>query len=114
MPKSKTKKENEAVMKQNIYTIYDTASGLYMRPFFDQADGAAIRAFSNIATDESHEVGKHPEDYSLFRIGIYDDNTAVITAETRDCLCTALELVARKRNVKKDQTELPTGSNQAN
>ncbi len=96
-------------MKINIYTIFDTASGLYMRPFFMNADAAAIRTFGELSTDADHEVGKHPEDYSLFRIGIYDDNTAVITAETRSCLSTALELVASVRNVKKDEADMPYG-----
>ena len=49
-------------MKLNAYTIYDVASGVYMRPFFSQADGQAIRGFKDIATDADHEVGKHPED----------------------------------------------------
>ncbi len=92
-------------MKLNAYTIFDTASGLYMRPFFNTSDGAAIRAFSDIATDAEHEVGKHPEDYSLFRIGIYDDNTARFSAETRECLSTGLELVAASRNVNKKQLD---------
>ncbi len=93
-------------MKLNIYTIFDTASGLYLRPFFNTSDGAALRAFSDIATDPDHEVGKHPEDYSLFRIGIYDDNTAVLTAENRDCIATGLELVSAARNVKKEQKDI--------
>ncbi len=87
-------------MKLNIYTIFDTASGLYMRPFYQQSDGAAVRSFKDIAIDADHEVGKHPEDYSLFRIGVYDDNNAVITVENRDCIATALELVGSARNNK--------------
>ena len=89
-------------MKLNIYTIFDTASGLYMRPFYQQSDGAAMRSFKDIATDPEHEVGRHPEDYSLFRIGVYDDNNAEITVEDRDCITTALELVAQARQQQPD------------
>ncbi len=81
-------------MKLNIYSIYDTASGLYSRPFFDQSDAAAKRAFQDLVIDKGHPVGKHPEDYALFRIGIFDDNNAKIMAEDRDCLTNALELLA--------------------
>jgi len=95
-------------MKLNIYTIYDTASGLYMRPFCQQSDGAAIRTFSDLAMDPEYEVGKHPEDYSLFRIGVYDDNTAAIAVEDRECLTTALELVSKALN-NKSQSDLPLG-----
>ena len=62
-------------MNLNIYTIFDTASGTYMRPFFTQADGQAVRSFKDISCDAEHEIGQHPEDYSLWRIGLYDDNS---------------------------------------
>lgn len=88
-------------MKMNIYTIYDTAAKTYMRPFFMASDGQALRAFTDISTDADHEVGKHPEDYSLHRIGTFDDQKAAINPETPDCLATALEVVAASRNVEK-------------
>jgi len=89
-------------MKLNIYTIFDQASASYMRPFFTTADQQALRSFKDIATDADHEIGKHPEDYSLWRIGVYDDNTAKITPEDKECLGTALEMVANSRNVDRD------------
>ena len=55
-------------MRLNVYTIFDSAAGAYMRPFFMQSDGQALRSFTDIATDKDHEIGKHPEDYSLYRI----------------------------------------------
>ncbi len=85
-------------MKFNVYSIYDTASGLYSRPFFTQSDGEAVRSFQDIATDETHPVGKHPEDYSLFRIGLFDDGCGLLTNEQNDCLVTGVEMVAAVRN----------------
>jgi hypothetical protein len=84
-------------MKINVYTIFDSASAAYMRPFFAQSDGQATRSFGDIANDKNHEIGKHPEDYSLWRIGTFDDNTAEINPETKACLATALELVALEK-----------------
>ena len=92
-------------MLLNIYTIYDSAAVAYMRPFFQQSDGQAMRSFSDIALDADHEIGKHPEDYSLFRIGTYNDNTGEIKPLNRECLATALEVVAKARNVNKDNLE---------
>ena len=92
-------------MKLNIYTIFDTASAAYMRPFFAQSDGQATRSFKDISLDASHEIGKHPEDYSLWRIGIFDDNTAKITPEDKECLATALELVARAQTVNREKMD---------
>ncbi len=87
-------------MKLNAYTIFDSASGLYNRPIFTNSDGEAKRTFVDIATDADHPIGKHPEDYSLHRIGIFDDNNAELIPEKNECLITALEAVslARKGN----------------
>ncbi len=92
-------------MKHNIYSIYDTAAALYMRPIFVQSDGQAVRLFSDLACDAESEVGKHPEDYTLIRLGIYDDTTGNLTNENNASLVTGLECVAKARNVNRDNLE---------
>ncbi len=94
-------------MKLNAYSIFDSASGLYMRPFFNGSDGEAKRAFGDIAMDAEHPIGMHPEDYSLHRIGIFDDNTAKIIPELNECLITALESVSLTRKSLNGQQPLP-------
>ena len=93
-------------MKLNAYTIYDVASGIYMRPFFSQADGQAMRGFKDIALDADHEVGKHPEDYTLYRVGSFNDVTGVMASEELEKLITGLECVASSRNVNKENLDL--------
>ncbi len=88
-------------MKLNIYSIFDSASGLYSRPFFTQSDAEAMRSFEDIATDADHPIGKHPEDYSLFRIGIFDDMKAKLQDENNECLVTALETISNTRKINK-------------
>lgn len=88
-------------MRINAYSIYDTASGVYMRPFFLEADGQAIRAFSDMAVDAEHDIGRHPEDYSLCRIGIFDNNKGQFTPEDVLTLITGNEAVAASRKVVK-------------
>ena len=95
-------------MKLNAYTIYDVASGVYMRPFFSQADGQAVRGFKDIACDASHDVGKHPEDYTLFRIGQFDERTGELTSMKIKKLATALEMEAEDRNPKQADLKLAT------
>ena len=84
-------------MKLNAYAIFDSAAGVYMRPFFAQAHGLATRMFSDLACDADHDVGKHPEDYSLYFIGEYDDNKGELKPVTKECLATAQELVSLSR-----------------
>lgn len=61
-----------------VYNIHDAKAEVYLPPFFARANGEAIRIFSNFANDPQHPVGEHPEDYSLFRIGIYDQSNGVV------------------------------------
>ncbi len=85
-------------MLMHVYSIYNTASGSYMRPFTAHADGEASRLFSDLVADEKHPVGMHPEDYSLYRLGSFNDQNGALTIEgAPECLCTAMELVALHR-----------------
>ena len=93
-------------MKLNAYTIYDVASGVYMRPFFSQADGQAVRGFKDIATDADHEIGKHPEDYTLYRMGTFNDTTGTLAGEELEKLYTGLEAVHSDRQPQKERMEL--------
>lgn len=90
-------------MKMNAYTIYDVAAGTYMRPFFTTADGEATRSFKDIASDAKHPIGQHPEDYTLYRIGSWNDNTGALAGEELEKLMTGLEAVHATRMVNKEQ-----------
>lgn len=97
-------------MNLNIYTIFDQASETYMRPFFSHADGQAKRSFSDVANDPDHEIGKHPKDYSLWHIGIFDDNKAEIIPQQKKCLMTALEAQAQNKPSDLFQRNLVNGN----
>jgi len=93
-------------MNTQLYAIFDTASGIYDRPIFAQADGMVTREFSDLVNNAEHIYGQHPEDYSVFRLGAFDNLTGKLTNENNECLATGLELVALSRNVKKDNDEI--------
>lgn len=59
-----------------IYTVYDQAAEAYLDPFFTPSAGLAIRAFTDAVNSKSHQFGKHPQDYSLIHLGIFDNATA--------------------------------------
>lgn len=92
-------------MNLNVYTIFDSAASAHMRPFFMQSDGQAIRSFSDLALDADHEVGKHPEDYSLCRIGTWNDQNAQLTPEHTEVLTTGLKVVSEARQVDRKRLE---------
>ncbi len=86
-------------MKTQIYAIFDTAAGVYQKPFFGLSDGEVKRSFMDVCTSADHPVGKHPEDYSLYRLGNFDDNTGLLINEDNECLCTAHEIISQSRNI---------------
>lgn len=61
-----------------IFTIFDQKAEAYLAPFFLNTKGQAIRAFSDSINDPSHQFNHHPEDYTLFQLGEYDDSAASI------------------------------------
>lgn len=60
-------------MITNIYTVYDAVAESYLDPFFMLSDGQAIRALGDILLNPEHPFSQHPADYTLFRIGEYDN-----------------------------------------
>ena len=61
-----------------MYTVFDSKASAFKPPFFLSSDGEALRAFGDACNNEQHDLGKHPEDYTLFKLGEYDDNKASI------------------------------------
>ncbi len=84
-------------MKTNAYAIFDTASGAFMQPFFMPTDGMAFRAFTDhVNSTEPNNVSKHPEHFSLYYIGTWDDTSGDLEpANPARRLITANELVQR-------------------
>lgn len=66
--------------KFKLVSVFDSASGVFARPFPVVAIGQAVRDF----TDEVNRVAddnplhKHPEDYALHLIGDFDDNAGTV------------------------------------
>lgn len=60
----------------NAYSVFDNKLAVYGRPWYELRDAAAIRIFTDAVNDGSNPNNqwfKHPEDFSLFRIGRFDD-----------------------------------------
>lgn len=65
-------------MKTKIFTVYDVKAQANMTPFFMQSTGQAVRAFEDTVNDPKSAFNKHPEDYTLFEIGTFDDQTGTL------------------------------------
>ena len=80
----KQKSTGVQLMKLNVYTIYDDTAKAYMQPFFMHNHGLAVRAFTDQVNrnDENNPLNKHPEQFTLYYVGEFDDQTGNL--ELRD------------------------------
>ncbi len=69
-------------MIHKIYCIRDAKAEAYLPPFFLPQHGMATRVFTDMCNDTTHQFGAHPEDYTLWHIGQYDDSTGILTPES--------------------------------
>lgn len=61
-------------MQLRAFTVYDSKVEAYLRPFFMHTDAEAIRAFKDTVNDGQSPFCKHPEDFTLFAIGHFDES----------------------------------------
>jgi len=70
MPTTKGK-----TMILKMFAIRDSKAEFYNQPFFQKTHGEAERNFRSLATDEKSQISKYPEDFDLYYLGEYDDQT---------------------------------------
>lgn len=58
------------------YSVLDAKTGVFSPPFFTHHPANAIRMITDVASDLSTLIGRHPADYVLYQIGTWDDSTA--------------------------------------
>ncbi len=62
-----------------IYTVYDSKAEAYHQPIFSHNKATAIRSFTQAANEKGAEFQIHAEDYTLFEIEHWDEQTGTIT-----------------------------------
>lgn len=60
-------------MKRPVLAIYDIKAKLFSQPMFPVAVGQVMREFGDMVNDGKSPYAKHPEDYQLFQIALFDD-----------------------------------------
>lgn len=68
-------------MIQKIFAIYDEAARAYLVPFFLPEIGMATRTFGDCINSKTHQFGQHPDHYTLFCLGTFDDSVAKMDLE---------------------------------
>lgn len=85
------------------YAILDTAVQAFQHIFCFENDAVAKRAFLVLANDETSQVNRWPESYSLWRVGSFDQNSGMIEPVwPNERICSALELLDAQQSRQPD------------
>ena len=71
-------------MKKVYYAVYDRKAELFSPPFLEITDGTAVRAVQDLViNNKDHAFAKHPSDFSLHRLGEFDEVAGKITGQEK-------------------------------
>lgn len=66
-------------MKSTVAAIFDSKVKIFTQPYLFVNKGAALRTWQEAANDPQSPYCKHPEDFTMFIVGEYNDETGILT-----------------------------------
>lgn len=80
-----------------MFSIRDSKTGIFHYPFAKNTHGEAERDFRTTVKDEKTMLNKYPEDYDLYYLGEYDDQTGKVSSlDTPQHVIKAVQCTAQK------------------
>lgn len=84
-------------MQLKIYSIRDSKGEHFKPPFYKHTHGEAERDFTTLCRDEKSTVSQYPDDFDLYYLGIYDDQTGKIASlDTPQHIVKAIQVISKK------------------
>lgn len=71
-------------MKMQMVAIKDRALNAFMTPFFTQTVNQAIRMFQDEINRKESPMHAHPDDYDLWHLGEWNDDTGLLVVDPDD------------------------------
>lgn len=62
-------------MKAECFAVYDSKAAAYLQPIFVPNEAIALRIFADAVMNPEHAFHKHAEDFVIFSLGSFDDQT---------------------------------------
>lgn len=66
-------------MQMQVYTVRDSAISAFVNPFYARTHEEAMRTCAQAISDKKSAMGTHPENFDLYYLGTYEDNTGKIS-----------------------------------
>lgn len=61
-----------------VCAVRDSKLDAFMQPFFVKSIGVAVRSFADEVNRKDSPMFQHPEDYELYHIGYYFEDTGLL------------------------------------
>ncbi len=84
-------------MKIGIYTIKDAQAAVFMKPTFFQTEEIAKRTFLQAVMNPNETMGQFPADYTLYKVGQYDDESGTPQPQDPLRICNGEEILNKKK-----------------
>lgn len=85
-------------MKNNIlYAILDNKAEFYRGPYCARSRAEALRDFQRVANETETQIGRHPEDFTLYVIGEFNDITGEVIPHAHASLGKAVDYVQKNQ-----------------
>lgn len=68
-------------MTTRVFAIYDKIAAAFQPVFCVPSVGQAERAFHDACSVPDSDLGKHPSDYDLYQVGVFNQESGDIVAE---------------------------------
>lgn len=85
-------------MKLIVVAVRDRAIDAFMRPFFAQSVGQAVRSFTdevNRASDDNN-LYRHADDHDLYKLGVFDPASGEFSELTKEQIAIGKNVKIRK------------------
>ena len=79
-----------------VFALHDTAANSHAMPLFFASEGLAVRAFQDAANGGDPNISKHPQAFTLHKIGTYDPVSGILYPEGPTLVVSAASLVNTK------------------
>lgn len=84
-------------MKRLMFSVFDRAATTFGQPIFAVSRGVAVRSFTDEVNRSDSQLNQHADDYDLYEVGSFEDDSAVVSAKE------PIELVVRGKDVLVDR-----------
>ncbi len=97
-------------MNLKTFSVYDDKAKAFLPPFFLPESGMAARVFKDCVNSKEHQFGQNPDDYTLFHVGSFCQNTGTLASMAPKTLGNGVLFVTPETNLEQSNGQTQIGN----